>query len=183
MTSNTPEDTCNDAVTGVPAPAPDEAAPVRVLRQFRIVFNTVKAHFRQVERDTGIGGAQLWALSEIRAMPGIGVNDLARALDVHQSTASNLVRSLLDKGLVMADRNGRDRRIVLLSLLPPGAALLDAAPAPFAGVLPGALAGLDLATLQRLENDLASVIALLKADPASAKVPLAEQWPGPALEQ
>lgn len=174
MTSIAPNSISDGADTGVPAPAPDEDASVRVLRQFRIVFNTVKAHFRQVERDTGIGGAQLWALSEIRATPGIGVNDLARALDVHQSTASNLVKSLLDKGLVMADRSGRDRRIVLLSLLPAGAALLDAAPAPFAGVLPGALAGLDVATLNRLETDLASVIALLKADPASAKVPLAE---------
>ena len=174
MTSIAPNSTIDDAQPGVPASASEEDASVRVLRQFRIVFNTVKAHFRQVERDTGIGGAQLWALSEIRATPGIGVNDLARALDVHQSTASNLVKSLLDKGLVMADRSGRDRRIVLLSLLPAGAALLDAAPAPFAGVLPGALAGLDLATLNRLETDLASVIALLKADPASAKVPLAE---------
>lgn len=147
---------------------------MRVLRQFRIVFNTVKAHFRQVERDTGVGGAQLWALSEIRATPGIGVNDLARALDVHQSTASNLVKSLLDRGLVTADRSGRDRRIVLLSLLPAGAAVLDSAPAPFAGVLPGALAGLDLATLNRLETDLATVISLLRADPASAKVPLSD---------
>ncbi|MBZ2209755.1 MarR family winged helix-turn-helix transcriptional regulator [Massilia soli] len=174
MTSIAPDPTCDDAVSGVPAPSLDDDASVRVLRQFRIVFNTVKAHFRQVERDTGIGGAQLWALSEIRATPGIGVNDLARALDVHQSTASNLVKSLLDKGLVMAVRSGRDRRIVLLSLLPAGAALLDSAPAPFAGVLPGALAGLDLATLNRLETDLASVIALLQGDPAGAKVPLAE---------
>lgn len=170
MTSTTPD----DIPTGSPVPSPDDAAAVRVLRQFRIVFNTVKAHFRQVERDTGIGGAQLWALSEIRATPGIGVNDLARALDVHQSTASNLVKSLLERGLVAADRSGRDRRSVLLSLLPAGAAVLDAAPAPFAGVLPGALAGLDLATLNRLETDLASVISLLKADPASAKVLLSE---------
>ncbi|HAV36987.1 MAG TPA: MarR family transcriptional regulator, partial [Massilia sp.] len=50
------------------------------LRQFRIVFNAVKNHFRQVERDAGLGGAQLWALSVIAQSPGIGVTDLARAL-------------------------------------------------------------------------------------------------------
>lgn len=170
MTSPTANDIPGDAA----APTADEAAAVRVLRQFRIVFNTVKAHFRQVERDTGVGGAQLWALSEIRATPGIGVNDLARALDVHQSTASNLVKSLLERDLVAADRSGRDRRIVLLSLLPAGAAVLDSAPAPFAGVLPGALAGLDLDTLNRLETDLATVISLLQGDPGSAKVLLAD---------
>lgn len=161
------------AARGAPLSA-DEAAAMRVLRQFRIVFNAVKTHFRQVERDTGIGGAQLWALSEIRAMPGIGVNDLARALDVHQSTASNLVKGLMKRRLVVAERSERDRRIVLLSLLPEGATLLESAPAPFAGVLPGALAGLDLATLSRLEVDLASLITLIEADPTGAKVPLAE---------
>ncbi|NML60216.1 MarR family transcriptional regulator [Massilia sp. RP-1-19] len=174
MTSTTPDPSAESPATGAASLIADEAAAVRVLRQFRIVFNTVKSHFRQVERDTGIGGAMLWALSEIRATPGIGVNDLARALDVHQSTASNLVKSLLDRRLVAAERSDRDRRIVLLALLPAGAAVLDSAPAPFAGVLPGALAGLDLATLNRLETDLASVISLLNADPASAKVLLAE---------
>lgn len=174
MTSTTPETHPENAAGGGANLTADEAAAVRVLRQFRIVFNTVKSHFRQVERETGIGGAMLWALSEIRATPGIGVNDLARALDVHQSTASNLVKSLLERGLVAADRSDRDRRIVLLSLLPAGAAVLDSAPAPFAGVLPGALAGLDLATLNRLETDLNTVISLLKADPESAKVLLAD---------
>ena len=174
MTS-APPDTPPDTTThGIASTAAEQAAAARVLRQFRIGFNTVKTHFRQVERDTGIGGAQLWALSEIRAMPGIGVNDLARALDVHQSTASNLVKSLFERGLASAERSERDRRIVRLTLLPAGAALLDAAPAPLAGVLPGALAGLDLATLARLESDLASVIALLGSNPASGKVPLAE---------
>ncbi|HBZ08040.1 MAG TPA: MarR family transcriptional regulator, partial [Massilia sp.] len=75
------------------------APETRVLRQFRIVFNAVKNHFRQVERDAGLGGAQLWALSVIAQSPGIGVTDLARALDIHQSTASNLVRALGSRGL------------------------------------------------------------------------------------
>jgi hypothetical protein len=41
----------------------------RVLRQFRVVFNSVKTHFRQVEREAGLGGAQLWALSVIQRRP------------------------------------------------------------------------------------------------------------------
>lgn len=163
-----------DAAAGGTPFGADEAAAMRVLRQFRIVFNAVKTHFRQVERETGIGGAQLWALSEIRAMPGIGVNELARALDVHQSTASNLVKGLMKRRLVLAERNERDRRIVLLSLLPEAETLLESAPAPFAGVLPGALAGLDLPTLRRLETDLGTLISLIKADPADAKVLLAD---------
>jgi len=162
--------------TTAPAPgqAPELGAETRVLRQFRVVFNSVKTHFRQVERDAGLGGAQLWALSEIAQSPGIGVTELARALDIHQSTASNLVRNLSARGLVDAVRGGADRRSVALHALPAGEALLARAPLPFAGVLPQALASLDAATLQRLEQDLARLIAVLAADPSSAQVPLAQ---------
>ena len=48
------------------------APEVRVLRRFRLVFNAVKTHFQQVEKKAGVGGAQFWALSVIRAHPGLG---------------------------------------------------------------------------------------------------------------
>jgi DNA-binding MarR family transcriptional regulator len=161
----------NPSATGA---APELTAETRVLRQFRVVFNSVKSHFRQVERDAGLGGAQLWALSVIAQSPGIGVTDLARALDIHQSTASNLVRNLTGRGLVDAVRGGTDRRNVALYVLPEAEALLARAPVPFAGVLPDALASLDEETLKRLEQDLGRLIAVLAADPASAQVPLAQ---------
>lgn len=164
------------SVSAAPANPGASALPpeTRVLRQFRIVFNSVKTHFRQVERDAGLGGAQVWALSVISGSPGIGVTELARALDIHQSTASNLVRTLSARGLIAATRDGQDRRGVALRALPAADALLQRAPAPFAGVLPEALASLDEETLTRLEQDLAQLIAVLAADPASAQVPLAQ---------
>lgn len=147
----------------------------RVLRRFRVVFNAVKTHFRQVEKKAGVGGAQVWALSVIRDKPDIGVNDLARAMDVHQSTASNLVRSLVDQELVAALKNGNDRRAVQLRLLPAGAKVLRRAPGPFTGVLPQALANLDAQTLSRLDKDLGKLIAALDADErAAGGVPLAQ---------
>jgi DNA-binding MarR family transcriptional regulator len=150
------------------------AASTRVLRQFRVVFNAVKTHFRQVERNAGIGGAQLWALSEIRAAPGIGVNELACALDIHQSTASNLIKGLLERKLIATRRSDGDRRAVILHILEAGIEVLGAAPEPFAGVLPDALENLDVATLARLEEDLSRLIATLKTDEGGADVPLAD---------
>jgi DNA-binding MarR family transcriptional regulator len=153
----------------------DALAPAnRVLRQFRVVFNSVKTHFRQVEREAGVGGAQLWALSVIERRPGIGVTELSRELDIHQSTASNLLKSLVERGLVATSREGMDRRSVALRILPAGVGVLRSAPMPFAGVLPDALSSLDPATLQRLENDLAQLIALLAPDEEGAKVPLSQ---------
>ncbi|MFC5478504.1 MarR family winged helix-turn-helix transcriptional regulator [Massilia suwonensis] len=153
---------------------PTTEPATRVLRQFRIVFNSVKTHFRQVEREAGLGGAQLWALSVIAQSPGIGVTELARSLDIHQSTASNLVRTLTQRGLVSAAREGFDRRGVALRALPAAEPLLKSAPMPFAGVLPDALSSLDEATLRRLEQDLGRLITLLAADEAGAQVPLAQ---------
>ncbi len=157
------------------ARADEEAdAAQRVLRQFRVVFNSVKTHFQQTERRAGLGGAQVWALSVIRERPDLGVNDLARALDVKQPTASNLVRALVEQALVEAQRDEKDRRAVCLRLTPAGRAVLRKAPGPFAGVLPEALRALDPRTLQRLERDLAALIAVLGADERAARTPLSQ---------
>ena len=153
--------------------APDVAA-ARVLRQFRQIFNAVKTHFQQVERKVGLGGAQVWALSVIRETPGIGMGSLAAAMNIHQSTASNLVKALVERGLVSVTKHDADRRAVMLRLLPEGARILKRSPEPFAGVLPEALASLDERTLKRLEADLKKLIAELHADARAASIPLAE---------
>lgn len=145
-----------------------------MLRQFRQVFNAIKTHFQQVERRAGMGGAQVWALSIVRDRPGIGIGELARAMDVHQSTASNLVKGLAERGLLRAERSPADRRAIHLHLKAPGAAALRKAPAPLAGVLPEALAALDEQTLQRLRDDLDALLAVLQADQRAARTPLAE---------
>ena len=159
-----------------PAKTMDGEVPssaVQVLRHFRSVFNAVKTHFQQVEKRAGIGGAQVWALSTIQAQPSIGMNDLAMALDIHQSTASNLVKGLLKLELIKAEKNGADKRAVQLYVLPSGRRLLKKVPGPFSGVLPKALSELDPKTLQRLEKDLSSLLNLLSADEKAAKTPLA----------
>ncbi|HYF17451.1 MAG TPA: MarR family winged helix-turn-helix transcriptional regulator [Ramlibacter sp.] len=155
-----------------PPELPESAA--RVLRRFRIVFNTVKAHFRSMEKSAGMAGAQVWALSVIRQHPGIGVGALAKAMDIHQSTASNLLRPLIEQGFVAADRTLADKRAVHLQLTPLGARRLRKVPGPFTGVLPEALRRLDERTLSRLDKDLAALVELLDGDPRAGKVPLGQ---------
>ena len=145
-----------------------------MLQQFRIVFNAVKAHFQQVERKVGVGGAQVWALSIIRDRAGIGVNDLAAALNIRQPTASNLVKSLSQHVLIEVRREGADRRAVQLHITTEGRKVLRRAPRPFTGVLPEALASLDAKALHRLEADLSTLIGRLGADESAAKIPLAQ---------
>lgn len=163
---------------GLPVPAipidAHDAAAALALRRFRVVFNAVKSHFQRVEQRAGLGGAQVWALSLVQAQPGIGIGRLAQAMDIHQTTASNLARSLVAQDMLEVRKEGPDRRAVQLHLRPAGLRVLRRAPGPFAGVLPEALARLDARTLKRLNADLAALIAELHADERAAQVPLAQ---------
>jgi len=145
-----------------------------VLRRFRVVFNAIRTHFKQVEKQVGLGGAQVWALSLIRGRPGIGLGDLAKNMDVHQSTASNLVKVLQTKALISVDKGKVDKRHVHLYATPQALDLLAKVPGPFEGVLPAALERLNAATLQRLDQDMAELIGLLQADEAAGVIPLAQ---------
>ena len=152
----------------------DPKSTAQVLRRFRVVFNAVRSHFQQVEKQVGLGGAQVWALSVLRDNPGIGVGGLAKNMDIHQSTASNLVKTLLRKDMISMTKSVADRRNVQLHILPSGLALLKKAPGPFEGVLPVALDRLPPETLLRLDQDLGRLIQLLKADEQAGGIPLAE---------
>ncbi len=162
------------ASRAVATPSPNDPA-ARVLRRFRLVFNAVKTHFREVEKKAGVAGAQVWALSVIRDRPGINVTEVARAMDVHQSTASNLVKTLIAQQMVSAAKSdSADRRTVQLRLMPAGARVLRRAPGPFAGVLPAALANMNPKTLARLDKDLGELISALGADERGAGIPLGQ---------
>jgi DNA-binding MarR family transcriptional regulator len=152
--------------------SPEQAA--QVLRQFRVVFNAVRSHFQQVEKRVGIGGAQVWALNVIQHQPGVSVNELARAMDIHQSTASNLIRQLVKRELVRTEKSAADRRGVQLFIEAAGQLLLQGAPGPYEGVLPEALQQLPPATLDQLQLSLAQLIQALKADEQAGGIPLAE---------
>ena len=147
-------------------------AGVRVLRSLRLVFHTVKGHFRDIERKAGVSGAQVWALSVVNERPGIRLGDLAQALDIHQSTASNLVKPLVERGLLEVVRPESDRRIVELHVTASARSVLRKAPPPLTGVLPDALVRLPQSTLERLEDDLDELLAVLGADRRSARIPL-----------
>ena len=157
------------------APQPAESVtPARVLRRFRVLFSAVRTHFHQVEKQVGLGGAQVWALSVIKTNPGIGMGGVATSMDIHQSTASNLVKTLLRKELITMDKAPHDRRHVQLKILPAGNRLLKKVPGPFEGVLPVALGNLSAETLHRLDADLGQLMDLLNADETAAGTPLAK---------
>jgi DNA-binding MarR family transcriptional regulator len=145
-----------------------QEAMLEALAHFRVIIRSVRQHYQDVERRAGLSGAQLWALAEVAENRGLKVGELARAMAVHQSTASNLARRLYDLGLVRRARKGRDLRHVQLFTTPKGVRLLGRAPRPSIGVLQQALSELPAARLRELNRALTSVVSLMKVKSAAA---------------
>lgn len=146
-----------------------------VLKKFRLVYGTVRQHFREIERTCGISGSQLWILKEVGKSPGIGVSELAARLSIHQSTCSQLLEKLVARDMIVKTRSPKDQRCVGLTLTPGAAGLLALAPGPAEGVLPDALRTMPENSLARLDASLAELILHLGAsDERMAEKPLAD---------
>jgi DNA-binding MarR family transcriptional regulator len=140
-----------------------------VLAQFRVVFRSVRQHYLRVQRRSGVTGAQLWALAHVAGNPGTRMGELARALAIHPSTASNLVRRLEALALVARRRRGRDQRTVQLYLTGKGAKALSRAPQPLIGVLQQALSELPVRRLEALRRQLGELIGAMKVKDLRAR--------------
>jgi MarR family transcriptional regulator, organic hydroperoxide resistance regulator len=148
---------------------------LEVLKQFRLIYGSVRQHFRQVEEACGVSGSQLWVLHEVNLAPGIGVSDLAHRLSIHQTTCSQLVDKLVTHGYVVKTRSMEDQRRVGLTLTKSAAKVLKDAPGPAEGLLPEALTALPDAALGSLMTHLGKLIAELRLpDDKAAGKPLAD---------
>lgn len=135
---------------------------LHVLKKFRIIYGSVRQHFREVEQTCGVSGSQLWIMQEIANEPGIGVTALAGRLSIHQSTCSQLIEKLVAKKLVSKERSKEDQRRVGLQLSAAAVELMKAAPGPAEGVLPEALNSMSAASMRALDIGLEEVIKQLR---------------------
>ena len=152
-----------------------KATEQEVLHHFRIVVGAMREHFRTVEAITNVGGSQLWALSEIMKKPGMKVGELAEALSIHTSTASNLLDKLEKKELIRRERKDRDNRTVRLMLTEAGTAIVSGAPQPHEGLVRNALKNLPENALLELYRGLEQLAAEMKVtDEKTSGIPLAD---------
>jgi DNA-binding MarR family transcriptional regulator len=149
--------------------------PLEVLKKFRVIFGSVRLHFRQIEESCGVSGSQLWVLQEVSNHPGIGVSGLADRLSIHQSTCSQLVEKLVAAGYLVKERSHEDQRRVGLAPTKDALRLLENAPGPAQGLLPEAVSALPLEVLTSLDQGLATVISQLQSsDEKFASRPLSD---------
>jgi len=158
----------------LPEPARKESLEQSVLRQFRIVFAAIRAHFQQVEQAVGLGGAQAWLLSVIADQPGIDTQALPDQMKTRPVIVNQALKSLQKRGLVQIDASMSDPNTWHVSLSTTGKTLVSRIPQPPTGVLPVALQALNPDSLGQLEAGLEKLIEALSADPRTGDIPLAE---------
>ena len=137
---------------------PPQNLVLEILKLFRIIFKSSTRHFHEVEKIVGIGGASLWAIAEMNEHENLTVSGLAKAMSVHQSTASNLADKLEKDGYITRVRSTEDKRIVYLSLTDKGSEVVAKAPPPYRGLIPDALMKLNPTTLIELNRELSELI-------------------------
>lgn len=145
------------------------AKRLAVLGQFRMVIKSIRRHYAKVRRRSDISGAHLWALAHVAQHPGGRVGDVARALALHPSTASNLIRGLASRGMIVQKRKGEDRRAVQLYLEKKGTAALGRAPKPLIGVLQQGLADLPEPSVDALHRHLEELLAVMRSKDVRAR--------------
>lgn len=153
----------------------DTPAAREALRQFRVIFGAVRQHYKAIEKACGVSGAQIWAMAALHKSPGMRVSELAQALSIHASTASNLLDKIEKAGLIRRERNSVDQRVVRLYLTANGEKALIKAPQPLTGILTHAIGQLPDTALARLNQDLGALIAHMGAiNSQHAQKPLSE---------
>lgn len=146
-----------------------------VLQQFRVIYGSMRQHFRELEDSCGLPGSQTWVLQEVERTPEIGITDLAGRLGVHQSTCSILVEKLVAKGYLVKQKMSEDQRRIGLRLSASGEELIERLPGPAEGVLPDALSSIPLVSLKTLHINLNELIQHMPGkNETFATTPLAE---------
>ena len=113
-------------ITGHAADA--DGAAERAMDALRRIVRALRVSTRAVERELGISAAQLFVLRQLAAAPGQSLSHLAARTLTHQSTISEVVGRLVERGFVVRRRAADDARRAELALSDSGRELLARAP-------------------------------------------------------
>ena len=126
-----------------------------VLACIRRLDRGLRLAAREVERDTGLSAAQLFALEHLDDRQPLSLNELAQRTFTDRSSVSVVVDRLVDAGYVSRATDPRDRRRAQLRLTARGRRLLQGAPTAPTDLLLDGMRQLPAPTIRSLGKSLA----------------------------
>ena len=136
----------------------------RAMNALRRVVRALRMSNAAVQRGCGVSGAQLLVLRAIVARPGCSIADLMATTFTNQSTVSEVVARLVDRGLVRRRAAPDDRRRAILTPTPAAEQLVRSAPGTVQADLIAALGRLPADTRHALADGLGQWITAAGLD-------------------
>lgn len=136
------------AARGRPAEA---AAAMDALRQ---LVRALRLSDTDVQRRAGVTGAQLFVLQQLHERSAASLGELAERTHTHQSSASVVVRRLVEQGLVRREADPADRRRRHLALTAAGRRVVRDAPLTAQARIVAAFRALPVPTRRTLAGGL-----------------------------
>lgn len=102
--------------------------PKRILRSIRRIMRSTGQYSRQIATEYGVTVPQMLCLQLVVENDGLSAGELAKGMDLTQSTCVGILDRLEAKGLVKRERSIADRRMVLLHPTETGRELYQRAP-------------------------------------------------------
>jgi DNA-binding MarR family transcriptional regulator len=134
-----------------------------ILDNIRRVFQVVNEQSKQVERETGLTGPQVWAIKVIAEQGTIRVSELAKRMYLHPATVGGILDRLEKRGLIARNRSLTDRRVVDVELTVEGRQLVANSPEVATNKIAGGLETLPFAELAMIHHGLERLAGILDA--------------------
>jgi DNA-binding MarR family transcriptional regulator/nitroimidazol reductase NimA-like FMN-containing flavoprotein (pyridoxamine 5'-phosphate oxidase superfamily) len=106
----------------------DSAGASRTMDAIRRLVRALRTSSAESERNYGLSAAQLFALRQIASQPNQSMSELAKRTLTSQSSVSEVITRLVDRGFVTREVSVRDRRRAELALTESGERLLAKVP-------------------------------------------------------
>ena len=116
----------HDDPASVPDPDGGDATQ-RVMDAIRRMVRVLGASARGLPDRGGLTGAQLFVARQIGAAPGLSIGELAKRTLAGQSTVSEVVTRLVDRGIAVRATSGTDARQTVLTLTAKGRRTIESA--------------------------------------------------------
>lgn len=110
------------------ASASDRSVTDNVIISLRKIIQAIDMNSKKLIKRVGLTGPQLVLLQEIARSGEVTAGEIARAVSLSQATVTGILERLEKRGLLVRQRNERDRRRIMVSITEAGRQILETEP-------------------------------------------------------
>lgn len=142
---------------------PSEAIYTEAIHLFLSIYRYIRTSGRRMHEE-GIGGRKVATLRYLEKAGPLTVGQVRDYLYLSDSSTSELIAGLEEKGFVQRHRSERDNRVVIVSVTPAGAEVVDGKPLSGMPLLRERLKGLPADRLARIRDAMQDIVDLLEIE-------------------